>query len=75
MARHSPSTTMAPVAIVAIEEEDTTIVVEASTCQVTTEGASNSQRRGASRVLAWAASRVHQWGACNPMEAFKTEGA
>ena len=43
MARHSPSTTMAPVAIVAIEEEGTTIVVEASTCQVTTEGASNSQ--------------------------------
>ena len=43
VARHSPSTTMAPVAIVAIEEEGTTIVVEASICQVTTEGASNSQ--------------------------------
>ena len=43
VARHNPSTTMAPAAIVAIEEEGTTIVVEASTCQVTTEGASNSQ--------------------------------
>ena len=43
MARHSPSTTVAPVAIVAIEEEGTTIVVEASTCQVIIEGASNSQ--------------------------------